>query len=328
MISFRQAILFLAFVTLGASPFSSEAQQETKVWRLGYLAPGSGSNPLIEAFRDELRSLGYIEGRNISIEYRYAAGKEERLPELAAELVRLKVDVIVTPSTPGIAAAKRATSAVPIVMIAPTDAVGSGLVASLARPGGNVTGMTYLSTDLAGKRLQLLREVLPKATLVAVLALKGSSGASELFLEKLEAAARQMGITLIVRKENEAAALGDAFAAMQRERAQALIVELTPFAGENRKMIVELAAQHRLPTLIETRGFVDIGGLMSYGPSLLAMFRRSAHYVDRIFKGAKPADLPVEQPTKFELVINMNTAKALGLTIPQSLLAQADEVIR
>ena len=318
----------LALLALGAAPRLAFAQQSGKVWRIGYLTPGPGSNPFIEAFRDELRSLGYIEGRNLAIEYRYAAGKEERMQELAAELVRLNVDVIVTPATPTIAAAKRATSTIPIVMIAPTDAVGSGLVASLARPGGNVTGMTYLSTDLAGKRLQLLREILPKATRVAVLALKGSSGASELFLEKLEAAARQMGITLIVRKENEAAALGDAFAAMQRERAQALIVELTPFTGENRKQIVELAAQHRLPTLIETRGFVDIGGLMSYGPSLLAMFRRSAHYVDRIFKGAKPADLPVEQPTKFQLVINMKTANTLGLTIPQSLLARADEVIR
>ena len=322
----RDTVLTLA--ALGAAPHFAFAQPAGKVWRIGYLAPGSGPNVFIEAFRDELRSLGYIEGRNLLIEYRYAAGKEERMQELAAELVRLKVDVIVTPATPAIAAAKRATSAIPIVMIAPTDAVGSGLVASLARPGGNVTGMTYLSTDLASKRLQLLREVLPKATRVAVLALKGGSGASELFLEKLQAAARQMGITLIVQKENEAAALGDAFAAMQRERAEALIVELTPFTGENRKRIVELAAQHRLPTLIETRGFVDLGGLMSYGPSLPATFRRSAHYVDRIFKGAKPADLPVEQPTKFELVINMKTAKALGLTIPQSLLARADEVIR
>jgi putative ABC transport system substrate-binding protein len=318
----------LALLSLGAGPHFAFAQQSGKVWRIGYLTPGSGPNAFVEAFREELRTLGYIEGRNLSIEYRYAAGKEERLPELAAELVQLKVDVIVTPATPAIAAAKRATSAIPIVMIAPTDAVGSGLVASLARPGGNVTGMTYLSTDLAGKRLQLLREVLPKAARVAVLAFKGGSGASELFLEKLQAAARQMGITLIVRKENEAAALGDAFAAMERERAQALIVEITPFTGDNRKRIVELAAQHRLPTLIEARGFVQIGGLMSYGPSLLEMYRRSAHYVDRIFKGAKPADLPVEQPTKFELVINMNTAKTLGLTIPQSMLARADEVIR
>jgi putative ABC transport system substrate-binding protein len=318
----------LTLLALGVAPNLAFAQQSGKVWRIGYLAPGPGPNPFSEAFRDELRSLGYIEGRNLSMEYRYAAGKEERLPELAAELVRLKVDVIVTPSTPGIAAARRATSAIPIVMIAPTDAVGSGLVASLARPGGNVTGLTYLSTDLAGKRLQLLREVLPKATRVAVLALKGGGGSSELFLEKLEAAARQLGITLVVRKENDAAALGDAFAALQRERAEALIVELTPFAGENRKRITELAVQHRLPTLIETRGFVDIGGLMSYGPSLLAMYRRSAHFVDRIFKGAKPADLPVEQPTKFEMVINLKTANALGLTIPQSLLVQADEVIR
>jgi len=318
----------LTLLALGAVPHIAIAQPSSKVWRIGYLSPGSGPNAFVDAFREELRSLGYIEGRNLSIEYRYAAGKEDRMPELAAELVRLKVDVIVTPATPTIAAAMRTTSTIPIVMIAPTDAVGSGLVASLARPGGNVTGMTYLSTDLAGKRLQLLREVLPKATRVAVLALKGNSGATELFLEKLQVAAQQMGVTLIVRRENEAAALAGAFAAMQRERTQALIVELTPFTGENRKRIVELAVQHRLATLIETRGFVDEGGLMSYGPSLLEMFRRSAHYVDRILKGAKPADLPVEQPTKFELVINLKTAKALGLTIPQSVLARADEVIR
>ena len=318
----------LTLLALGAAPHLAFAQQAGRVWRIGWLSLGSGSNRFMEAFSEELRSLGYVEGRNLAIEYRYAAGKEERLPEMAAEMVALRVDIIVTQATLPAMAAKRATSTIPIVMVAPTDAVGSGLVASLARPGGNVTGMTYLSTDLAGKRLQLLREALPEAARIAVLALKGNSSATGLFLESLQAAAQQMGVTLIVRRENEAAALAGAFAAMKRERAQALIVEVSPFTGENRKRIVELAVQHRLPTLIETRGFVDEGGLMSYGPSLLEMFRRSAHYVDRIFKGAKPADLPVEQPTKFELVINMKTAKTLGLTIPASLLARADEVIR
>ena len=322
----RDAVL--ALVALGASPFTAEAQQAGRVWRLGFLSTGSGPNKSVEAFREELRSLGYTEGRNLLTEYRWAAGQEDRLPELAAELVRLKVDVIVTVTTQSVVAAKRATGAIPIVMTAPSDAVASGLVASLARPGGNVTGMTFLSTDLAGKRLQLLREVLPKATRIAVLAFKGTSGEAELVLEKLRAAAQQMGITLIVQKENEAAALASAFASMQRERAHALIVQVTPFTFENRKQIVELAAQHRLPTLSESGVFVNEGGLMSYGPSLPDMFRRSAHYVDRIFKGAKPADLPVEQPIKFEMTINLKTAKVLGLTIPQSVLARADEVIR
>ena len=287
---------------------------------------GPGVVELIDAFREELRILGYAEGRNLSIEFRFAAGKEARLPELAAELAQLKVDLIMTVSTTQATAAKRATSTIPIVMVAPSDVLVGGLVASLARPGGNVTGMTFLSADLAGKRLQLLREVLPKATRVAVLANKGP--ATPLILEQLQTAARQMGIALVVRLEDEAAALEGAFAAMRRERAQALWVQATPFSSAHRKQIVELAAQHRLPTLIEAREFVHDGGLMSYGPSFLDMFRRAAHYVDRIFKGAKPADLPIEQPMKFEMVINLKTAKALGLTIPQSVLARADEVIQ
>ncbi len=318
----------LALIALGTSPFAAEAQQAGKVWRIGWLSSASGPNENVTAFLEEIRGLGYVEGRNLAIEYRWAAGKEERLPELAAELAALRIDIIVTVATLPVIAAKRATSTIPIIMTAPSDAVASGLVASLARPGGNVTGMTFLSTDLAGKRLQLLREVLPKATRVAVLAFKGTSGGTELFLEQLQASARQMGITLVVRKENEAAALAGAFAAMQRERAQALFVQVTPFTFESRERIVELATQHRLPTVIESRAFVDVGGLMSYGPNLPEMYRRSAHYVDRIFKGAKPADLPVEQPNKFEMVINLKTAKALGLTIPQAVLARADEVIR
>ena len=320
----------LALLALAAAPVTARAQPAGKVWRIGWLASGSGLGPgvveLVDAFREELRTLGYAEGRNLSIEFRFAAGKEARLPELAAELAQLKVDLIMTVSTTQATAAKRATSTIPIVMVAPTDVLIGGLVASLARPGGNVTGMTFLSADLAGKRLQLLREVLPRATRVAVLTNKGP--ATPLLLEQLEAAARQMGIALIVRQEDEVAALEAAFAAMRRERAQALWVQSTPFSSVHRKQIVELASQHRLPTISESRIFVDVGGLMSYGPSFPEMFRRSAHYVDRIFKGAKPADLPIEQPTKFEMIINLKTAKALGLTIPQSVLARADEVIR
>lgn len=324
----RREILF----ALGAlaAPFAARAQQSGKSWRIGFLSSGSlgsGPNENVEAFREQLRSLGYIEGRNLSIEYRAAAGKEERLPEMAAELVRLKVDVIVTSATTTVLAAKHATSTIPIVIAGEADPVGNGLVASLARPGGNITGMSNLSTDLAGKRLQLLREVLPKTTRVALLAYKAADPMPP-FLKEMLAAAKQMGITLVVQRVNEAEAFATAFAVMQREHAQALVVQTSPFAFDHRDRIVELAAQHRLPAMFYSRGYVDVGGLMSYGPSLLDIYRRAAYYVDRIFKGAKPADLPVEQPTKFEMVINLKTAKALGLNVPQAVLLRADEVIK
>ncbi|MBI3375245.1 MAG: ABC transporter substrate-binding protein [Betaproteobacteria bacterium] len=321
----RDAIWLL--LTLGVTPFSSFAQQKGKVWHIGYLSPGSGSNEFDEAFRDQLRGLGYIEGRNLSIEYRWA-GKADRQTELAAELVQLKVDVIVTPTTFGATMAKRATSTIPIVMVA-SDPVGASVITSLARPGGNVTGMSIQSTDLSAKRVQLLREILPGATRVAALFSRSGAGSSTLVvLDQIRTAAQQMGITVVEQSVSEAEALAGAFAAMQRERAQALIVQLSPFTNDHRKRIVELAAKHRLPALFESRAFVDVGGLMSYGPNLPEIFRRAAFYVDRIFKGAKPADLPVEQPTKFEMVINMKTAKTLGLTIPQSILIRADEVIK
>jgi len=268
-----------------------------------------------------------VEGRNLIIEYRWAVGRQERLPELAAELVRLKVEIIVTAVTPAIEAAKRATSTIPIVMAAVADPVGSGLVVGLARPGGNVTGLTALSTDLAGKRLHLVRELVPKATRVTVLALRGTS-ATKLLLEEMRAAAQQLGVQLVGQEVKEAGDLPSAFAAMLRERAQALIVQASPLSGDNARRIAELAAQHRLPAMYEVRSSVEAGGLVSYGPSFSEMFRRAAFYVDRILKGAKPADLPIEQPTKFELVINMKAAKALGLTIPQALLARADQVIQ
>ena len=317
----------LALAALGAAPLSTRAQQADKVWRIGFLSSASGPDESIEAFREQLRSLGYLEGRNLLIEYRWGAGKEERLPELAAELVRLKVDVIVTRGQQSVVAAKRATSTIPIVIGSAADPVGTGLIDSLARPGGNITGISFVASDLAGKRVQLLREILPEATRVAVLVLKGGP-AVPLFIEPIRTAAQRMGITLVVQDVNEAEALAGAFAVMQRERAQVLIVQLSPFTDDHRKRIVELAAQHRLPTIFESRGSVDVGGFISYGPGLPEMFRRAAFYVDRIFKGAKPADLPVEQPTKIEMVINLKTAKALGLTIPQSLLVRADEVLR
>ena len=317
-------------IALGAgaltAPFASFAQQQGKVWRVGFLTLTSGPDELVDAFREQLRTLGYIEGRNLSIEYRWGAGKEERLPELAEELVRLKVDVIVTRTTIVAAAAKRATSTIPVVMAGSADPVGAGVLASLARPGGNVTGLTSNSTEIVSKRLQLLRELVPKATRIATLTWEKSL-THQLFLEEVRAAARRMGITLIHQEVNTTEALAGAFDVMQRERAQALIVPTAPFMTNNRKQILELARKHRLPTMFEAREFVNEGGLMFYGPSSIEMHRRAAEYVDKIFKGAKPGDLPVEQPTKFELIINGKTAKALGLKIPQSLLISADKVI-
>ena len=317
----------IALVALGFAPLTAESQQMGKAYRIGFLSLGSGPDEPVEAFREQLRTLGYAEGRSLSIEYRWAAGNEERLQEFAAELVRLKVDVIVTRATHAAAAAKRATNTIPIVIAAAADPVGTGLVTNLARPGGNVTGMSILSTDLAGKRLQLLREIVPKVARIAVLAAKGGP-ALQLFLEQVGTAARQMGITLVVHEVSTAEAIADAFAAMRRAQVQALIVQLSPFTIDHRKQIAELAMQYRLPAIFEIRGSVDMGGLMSYGPSLAEIHRRAAIYVDKILKGAKPADLPIEQPSKFELVINLKTAKALGLTIAQSVLTRADELIQ
>ncbi len=319
----RREIL-IALGTLAALPAYS--QQANKASRIGILSLNSGPNKSIEAFLEELRRLGYVEGRNIQVEYRWAAGKNEFLPEMAAELVRLKVDIIVTQATSPVTAAKRATSTIPIVMTGPNDPVGAGLVISLARPGGNVTGMSNQATDLAGKDLQLLRELAPKADRIAVLTDKSKVGA--LFIEQVQASAKRLGVTLATQQLNQTEALVDAFATFQRSRTQALIVQQTTFTSENAKQIVALAAKHRMPTIYGSRAFVDEGGLMSYGPSFLAVYRRAATYVDKILKGAKPADLPVEQPTKFEMVINRKTAKALGLTIPQTLLLQADETIK
>jgi putative tryptophan/tyrosine transport system substrate-binding protein len=322
----RRDLLSMAGFWLVSTPAAARAQHAGKVRRIGFLSLQSGLNSTTEAFAQGMRELGYVEGRNLTVEYRWAARKEERLPELAAELVRLKVEVIVTAAAPAIEAAKRATSTIPIVMATAADPVGSGLVASLARPGGNVTGLSALSTDLAGKRLQLARELVPKASRVAVLAHHGTS-ATRLFLEEMRVAAQQMEVQLVVQEVQAADDLPGAFAAMQRERAQALVVQITPFSADNARRIVELAAQYRLPAMYDVRSFVDAGGLVSYGPSLPEMFRRAAFYVDRILKGAKPADLPIEQPTKFEMVINLKTATALGLSIPQSLLVRADQVI-
>jgi putative ABC transport system substrate-binding protein len=317
-------------VALGASalvvPFGSIAQQQGKVWRIGYLSLLSRPSIRDENFREGLRDLGYVVDSNITIEYRWAGGNRERLQELAAELVGLKVDVIVTASSPVAEAAKRATRTIPIVMAAIGDAVGSGLIDSLARPGGNITGLTMMSTDLANKRVQLVRELLPKATRIAVLVLANAT-ASQNMLEEMRPVAKQMGIQLVLQTLNDGGSLPGIFSAIQRERAQALIVQTNPISFDYRARIAELAVRQRLPTIYEGSEFVAAGGFLSYGPSVNDMYRRSATYIDKIFKGAKPADLPIEQPTKFELVVNLKIAKALGLKVSQSILVRADKVI-
>jgi len=311
-----------------AAPLAVEAQQAGKVPRIGFLYYGSpGPSPELDAFREGLRELGCIEGQNIAIEVRFASGRVERLPELAAELVRLKVDVIVTPGTPPSLAAKQATSTIPIVFAGVADAVGAGLIASFARPGGNITGLTGISAELGGKRLELLKQVAPKASRVAVL-YNPADRSNVLVLKEMQVSAPALRLTLQplgVRGPGEFEA---AFVAMSRKRAHALFVAAGVLTTEHRKAIVDLAAKSRIPAMWGERQFVDVGGLMSYAVNFSDQVRRAATYVDKILKGAKPADLPVEQPTKFELVINMKTAKALGLTIPQSLLLRADEVIQ
>jgi putative tryptophan/tyrosine transport system substrate-binding protein len=315
---------------LFALSFPVEAQQPTrKVPRIGFLTIGSASSVTsrYDAFRQGLRELGYVEGQNIVIEWRFAEGKREELPALANDLVRLKVDVIVTAGTTATAPATRATTTIPIVMAYSADPVGTGLVASLSRPGGNVTGLTEISPDLAGKRLELIREAVPRTTRVAVL-WDSSRPANIDVLKEIDAAARAYGVrvrSLEVRSSND---FESAFRAATKERAGALIVPSGSLTNLHAPQIVSLALRSRLPSIWETKNYADIGGLMSYGPSLDDLYRRAAIYVDKILKGAKPADLPVEQPTKFELVINLKTAKQIGLTIPPELLARATKIIK
>jgi putative tryptophan/tyrosine transport system substrate-binding protein len=312
---------------LFAAPLAAEGQQA--VARIGYLTNHVASSPhLPEAFRQGLRDLGYVEGRNVMIEYRDAEGELERLRALAAELVALKVDVIVASAYPGTLAAKNATSTIPIIMVAVADPVRMGLIASLVRPGGNITGLTLLAgTEIVGKHLELLKEAVPNLSRVAVL-WNSANPMHALRLREVEVAGRSLRVKLQILKAQGPEEFDSAFAAMTRERAGALYVVGDPVLSRHRKRLAELAAKSRLPAVYELKDHAEAGGLMAYGPSLLDMYRRAATYVDKILKGAKPADLPVEQPTKFELVINLKAAKALGLTIPQSLLARADEVIQ
>src|SRR5262245_28485955 len=319
-------------ITLGVLLFAlgsvAKAQQPKKLPRIGFLAPGSSSSdsPRIDPFRQGLRELGYTEGQNIVIELRFAEGKSERLSVLLAELIQLKVDVIVLSGTPAAQVAKQATTTIPIVMGTSADPVGTQLVASLARPGGNVTGLSTLGSDLSGKRLELLKEVVPGVSRIAVLSNPTNQSVPAL-LRETEIAAQSLGVQvqfLETRAPNE---LNKVFVAI-KERSRALMVVPDPMLFAQRKRLSDLAAKNRLPTMAEWEEFVQAGGLMSYGPSFREMFRRAAAYVDKILKGRTPADLPVEQPTKFEFVINLKTAKQIGVTIPPNVLARADKVIK
>jgi putative ABC transport system substrate-binding protein len=311
-----------------AATLAGEAQPAGKVYRVGFLGNSTAALEanLVGPFREGLRELGYVEGRNILIEYRWAEGKYERFSALIAELIALKVDVIVTAGTPASLAVKKATTSIPLVMVAVGDPVATGLVASLARPGGNITGLTSIAEELEGKRLELLREVVPKISHVAVF-WNPVNPVFKRALAELQAAAailRMKVLSLGVRTKEE---IEDAFAAIVREQPGALLVLADRLFLYHRARIMDFAAKHRLPGVHAYRELVESGGLMSYGPSYAGMHRRAAYYVDKILKGAKPADLPIEQPTKFELVINLKTARALGLTIPPPLLQRADEVI-
>jgi ABC-type uncharacterized transport system substrate-binding protein len=310
-------------------PLVVGAQPAQKTPRVGVLllfgAPGQ-PNPLVDAFRGGLRDLGYVEGQNVLIDYRWAEGQEQRLPDAAADLVRLKVAVMVTPGTPATLAARTATRAIPIVMTNVGDPVGSGIVASLARPGGNVTGLSLLDAELDGKRIELLKEAVPHLSRLAIIWSANDPGMTLAF-GRVETAAKALGFGLQNLAVREPAEFPRAFEAAGAGRADALFVTAQPFTNQHRAQILDLVAKHRLPAIYTLRSFVDAGGLMSYGPSQTDQYRRAASYVDRILKGARPADLPVEQPTKFDLVINLKAARALGMTIPTGLLQRADQVI-
>ena len=325
----RRELLALLSGVAAIWPLAARAQPAGKVPRIGWLGGPTreSAEPFVREFQRGLKDLGWVEGQNIVIEWRFAGGREERLPDLAAELVRLRVDLIVVPSTPTALAAKNATKTIPLVTVAGGDPVGLGLVASLARPGGNITGSTStVAREIAGKQLALLKETAPKVSRMAVLWNPTTPG-NALALREAEIAARGLGLELQLLEARSLNDFDDAFAAMTTKRAGALLVLGDVMFVTHRIRLADLAAKNRLPAMYVQREYVEDGGLMSYGPMFSELFRRAATYVDKILKGAKPADLPIEQPTKFELVINLKTAKVLGLTIPESLLVRADEVI-
>ena len=327
MVTRRRVVVALGISAI-AEPLVLFAQQQlTKVYRIGFLGSGSASGYANEAdaLRAGLRDLGYEDGRNVVIEFRWVDGKYDRLPDLAAELVRLKVDVIVTQGTPSALAAKRATTTIPIVMAVVADAISSGLVPSLARPGGNITGSSFLVLELSSKRIELLKETMPRIKRVAVL-LNSDNPVLVPIFQAMETVASALKIGLQQFKVRDPNEIEGAFAAMTKSRADAVVILNDGMFITNTKRIADLAAKQRLPS-IGFDAFAEAGGLMSYGANLPELFRRAAYFLDRIFKGAKPADLPVEQPTKFELAINMKTAKALGLKIPNSIMVQATKII-
>ena len=317
------------YAMLFALCFPAEAQQPTKVPRIGFLFAGAPSAVMgrIKAFRQGLQERGYVEGKNIVIEYRYGEGKLDRMLPLATELVHLKVDVIVTGGPTDTRAAKQATTILPIVMAQDSDPVGSGFIASLARPGGNITGLSTLSPEISGKQLDLLKEILPKISRVAVVGNSIEPGNAET-LKETQLAAGGFGVQLQYLDVRGPEDIEIAFSAIKKDRANALIVLRNPVTSTHRKQVIDLAAKNRVPAMYVSPEWVDAGGLMSYAPNADDNFRRAAIYVDKILKGAKPADLPVEQPTRFELVINLKTAKQIGFTIPPNVLARADKVIR
>jgi len=319
---------FIIFAMLSALCVSAEAQQPKK-FRIGILMSGSLAprQAVLDALRQSLRDLGYVEGKNIAFEYRFSEGNDERLPELATELVREKVDIILTSGIAPPLAAKKATKTIPIVMGVVGDAVGTGLVDSLARPGGNVTGFTLLGPELSGKRLEILKETVPRLARVAVL-LNPTNRGTALYRKEVEVAARSLGVELHILEASRPNELASALSGTKTARVQALITLNDTMFFSEQIQIGNLAAKSGLPAMFPESEYVNAGGLMSYGPNLPDLFRRAATYVDKILKGAKPADLPVEQPTKFEFIINLKTAKQIGLTIPPNVLARADRVIR
>jgi len=324
----KKLFLLLTAILLASFP-RAEAQQPTQVRSIAYLSSGQGfvSSERRQAFRQGLRELGYVEEKNLIVEYRYAEGNSERLAALAAELVRLKIDVIVTSGPPGTRAAKKATTTVPIVMAHDPDPLGSGFIASLARPGGNITGLSSLVAQLGGKRLELLRELIPKLSRVAVLGTSTNPSNVQMATE-IEVAARPIGIRIQFVDVQDSKEIEGGFRAATKAHAEALFVLGNPVLNAHRTEVADLAVKSRLPAVYGQPDLMAAGGLMFYGASITEMFRRAAIYVDKILKGAKPADLPVEQPTKFELIINLKTAKQIGLIIPPNVLARADKVIR
>ena len=325
----RRRLVLVLMVGALAVPLASFAQQPAKIARIGFLHPASqqAADIQLQAFRNGLRELGYVEGKTFQLELRWGEGKLERLPTLAAELVQAKVDIIVAVTSPSVAAARQATRTIPIVMPLSSDPVGLGLVESLAHPGGNITGLSQMAPELGEKRIQLLKEMLPKVShAMAVLWNPAYAGMRARF-EQAQVAAPAVGLTVRSMEVRDPRELDAAFEAIIREHPDALLLLVDPFTLSQRLRIVEFAAEHRLPTMYESGDFVEVGGLISYGPNIADRFRRAATYVDKILRGAKPADLPIEQPTKFELVINMRAAKALGIKFPDSILLRADKVI-